>query len=635
MMSAIRSFLISAGIILAVVLLQPRLHAQGFGGMFSGFQMNGITNDEEDTTEITSDSADIDLANNVITLIGNVTVDDGTNVITCNKMEIYLEEDAADTLVGTAEKPAGSDSDQQKKQGSESAEAGDGENSTDESPLETEEEEKKNIKRIVCIGDVVCTKKADKDDPDGQDQVAMSGRAEFDVQKEIILMTEAHSDLAGKLSENVYGSMQQHLRGSILANYPVMTQGDNWMVGESFTVFVKENNRTKVRDMRFNYVGSSLFTEEAEEKTNSSSSTLISTKDADIDLENNRITLTGEVDVDEQFNKVTCNKMVITLAEKESAEDIDIVAASVEDELAEKKDIESIVCTGDVVFLKRSDPDESEREDQIAMSDRADYDAVKEVLDMTGKPVLMQGSNRLYGSHIKVFLKEDNRMEVDAAKANLAGKLLSSDNARNASGIPITTVTAKRADILPNDKITLSQNVVVDDGTGKITCAKMEIFMQKDSQNSLLSLGDQPDKTDADGKDDNEISKDISKIVCSGNVVYRKQSDSGQEQVVLAQKADYDATNEIIVMTGSHTAPEGEIPQETYAEIKRMFEKDNASSNGNAPEQYSILMQGSSWVAGTPIKIYPKEGNRIIITAFKSGLRQGGRSRDSQKGNNK
>ena len=82
MTSLLRSILISLGIVTAVAMLQQHLHAQQIGGIFSGLQMNGITNDEEDTTEITSDSADIDLENNVITLYGNVTVNDGTNLIT-------------------------------------------------------------------------------------------------------------------------------------------------------------------------------------------------------------------------------------------------------------------------------------------------------------------------------------------------------------------------------------------------------------------------------------------------------------------------------------------------------------------------------------------------------------------------
>jgi len=643
MPSAFRSVLISAGI-LAAAALQPFLHAQEFGGIFSGFQMNGITNEDEDSTDITSDSADIDLENSIITLYGNVTVNDGKNLITCNKMEIYLEEDAADSLVGTAEKPVESPAKDQGKEDSQPKEADDAGNGAgaDSAGTEDEEEdEKKNIRKIVCIGDVVCTKRADGDgdDSEGQEQIAISGKAEFDVRKEIIVMTEAHSNPAGILSGGVFESMQKQLRENILAKCPVMAQGETWMVGESFTIFVQENNRMKVRDMKFNYTGESLLAneegkdEEEDEEEKEVSTTLITTRDADIDLEHNLITLLGDVNVDDDLNKVTCNKMVVTLMEKDSPEaDADETETdAAENDIEVKKDISGIVCTGDVVFLKRTPPDKPDGEDQIAMSQKADYDAKKEILDMTGKPVLMQGSNRLYGSHIKIYLKENNRMEVDAAKANLVGKLLSSEKAKDSSGIPMTSVTANRANILPNDKITLTQNVVVDDGTGMITCAQMDIFLKNDNPNSFFPAGNQASAGNADEEDENEMSDDVSKIVCSGNVVYRKHSDSGQEQVVLAQRADYDAANEVIIMTGAHSAPEKEISSETYAEIKRMLEPDGAAPGGNDSEQYSILMQGSNWIAGTPIKIFPKEGNRITITSFKSGLKQGSRSRDSKK----
>ena len=107
MSSHLRMILAAAGILAVSAAVQPSLHAQGFGGMFSTFQMNGATDDDDEgTTMITASAADIDLENNIITLIGDVVVDDNSSKITCNKMTIYLAEDAADTLVGNAEKPS-------------------------------------------------------------------------------------------------------------------------------------------------------------------------------------------------------------------------------------------------------------------------------------------------------------------------------------------------------------------------------------------------------------------------------------------------------------------------------------------------------------------------------------------------
>ena len=615
-------------------MLPTSLRAQGLG-TFSAFRIGVITEEDSDApTKITSSSADIDLENNIITLIGNVKVDDGQSVISCDKMEIYLDENAAETLVGEGEKPTdpGSSAKNQEKQDSDSAEAADG------SEDEDEDDDTKNIKKIVCIGDVVFKKLADKDDPDGQDQIAMSGKAEFDVGKEIVVMTGAHSDPAQAIPERIYQSMEDLVRKNIIASHPLMMQGETWVIGERFTVFIRENNRLKFKDMIFHYTGTSLFEAEPgnEEDGNDEKVTdaLISTKDADIDLENNRITLVGDVNVDEESNKITCNKMVIDLKEKKPAADGETETDS--NDIGGGKDVSKIACTGDVVFLKRSDPDAPAGENQIAMSDKADYDAEKEILEMTGKPVMMQGSNRLYGSRIKVFLKEDNRMEVDTAKAQLAGRLLSSDDDQDATGLAVTAITAKRADIRQNEKITLSQNVVVDDGSGQITCGKMEIFMQKDSSNPLFDISGQTDRSASDQKGNNELGNDVSKIICTGNVVYRKTNDGGGKQIVLAREARYDASTEEIEMIGAHSSPQGEIPQDTYDEIVRSLGKNGADgkSAGGSMEPYSIMMQDSNWVAGSPIKIFPKEGNRISVKYMKAGLRQASRSTASKEEKN-
>ena len=624
-----RSFLITAGVIFSVAVLRTPLRAQGLG-TFSAFRISVIAEEDSDApTRITSSSADIDLKNNIITLIDNVKVNDGQSEISCNKMEIYLDEDAAGALVGEAEKPAdpGSAAENAETRDSDSAETGD--------DSEDEDEDAKNIRKIVCIGDVIFRKMADKDDPDGQDQIAVSGNAEFDVRKEIVVMTGAHSDPAGVLPENVYQSMEKHVRGNIIANHPVMMQGETWVIGERFTVFIRENNRLKVKDMKFRYTGTSLFEADPgkEETENGKTATdaLISTRDADIDLENNRITLVGDVDVDEESNKITCNKMVIELKEKKPDGDgkTETAAPSDSNDIGGGKDVSRIVCTGDFVFLKRSDPDAPADENQIAMSEKADYDAEKEILVMTGKPVMMQGTNRLYGSRIKVYLKEDNRMEVETAKAQLAGKLLSSDDDPDATGLAVTAITAKKADIRQNEKITLSQNVVVDDGSGQITCGKMEIFMRKDSSNPLFDISGQTDRDTDDKKGKNELGNDVSKIICTGDVVYRKTTagESGAKQVVLAREAHYDTSTEEIEMIGAHSSPQGEIPRETYDEIIRSIGKNGAAGS---TEPYSIMMQDSNWVAGSPIKIFPKEGNRINIKYMKAGLRQNSRSTASK-----
>lgn len=639
MTSRFRTFLVAAGILAAAASFQPSARAQGFGGMFSSFSMSGISGDEmEASTVITAGSADIDLENNVIVLIGDVVVDDKSSRITCDRMEIYLDEDAADSLVGTADKPedeaAGPDKDREKEDEAKD----DGETDGDGSDGE---EDKKNIRKINCVGNVVFRKRANPDDPGEDEQIAMAARADYDVVRETIVMTGAHSAPEKVVPETVFLDMVRQIRSSGIARCPVMMQGENWMVGESFTILLQEDNRLKVKDMKFNYTGDSFLPDNGRDKKDASdakadsskTSALISANDADIQLEHNLITLTGNVDIDQDSDqpvRMTCGRMEIVLAD-------DVPTASDAAENTAEKDEKSeassgkkaseIHCTGDFVYRKRVGQD-ADGEDQIAMSDRADYDAEKDILVLTGKPVMMQGPNKVHGTRIEIYPGEDNRMAIDAMKAYYTGKaLLSSSDGDDTDAT--TLITADKADIRPDETVTLSQNVVVDDGSAQITCGRMEIVMQKDSSSSLFSFNNRPAGQDAaDRKDENELGNDISKIVCSGDVVYRKQSDTdGREQIVLSREAHFDAATEVINMVGAHSNPKGTIPQEAYDEIARMVAKDRqAGAAADSFEPYSIMMQGSNWIAGTPIRIFPKEGNRIRITSMRAGVRRSSRS---------
>ena len=75
-------------------------------------------------------------------------------------------------------------------------------------------------------------------------------------------------------------------------------------------------------------------------------------------------------------------------------------------------------------------------------------------------------------------------------------------------------------------------------------------------------------------------------------------------------------------MSGAHTAPQGLVSDETYAEIKRTLSEKTAASGVSVFEQYSILMQGDNWIAGNPITIHHKEGNRLKVTDMKAALRR-------------
>ena len=240
MTTHLRTILTAAGILASAAAFQPALHAQGFGGMFSGFQMNGVSNEEEETTEITANAADIDLENNIITLIGNVVVDDGSSKITCNKMTIYLEEDATDSLVGTAEKPADTTA-QKTAEPAPAVVSANGTTAEDNKDDDDDDDDdaEKNISKIVCTGDVVYRKRANPNDSKGEDQIAMSHEATYDARVEEILMT---------------GSPDGTGDGR-----PVMMQGANKMYGDEIKILIKEGNRMRVINPQVFYTGGSFL----------------------------------------------------------------------------------------------------------------------------------------------------------------------------------------------------------------------------------------------------------------------------------------------------------------------------------------------------------------------------------------
>ena len=124
------------------------LSAEDFmGNLFPQTQINNKSR-KKGPTIINADTMDMDMKNNLITLIDNVVVDDPENKLTADKMLIYLKEGKGG-------------------------------------------ESKKELKAIVALGNVVMSRKAltDEDKKAGRRE-ARSGRADYDAASGIIIMTE-------------------------------------------------------------------------------------------------------------------------------------------------------------------------------------------------------------------------------------------------------------------------------------------------------------------------------------------------------------------------------------------------------------------------------------------------------------
>ena len=193
-------------------------------------------------------------------------------------------------------------------------------------------------------------------------------------------------------------------------------------------------------------------------------------------------------------------------------------------------------------------------------------------------------------------------------------------------------VSANVADIyLEKNIITLLGNVIVDKKGTRITCNKMEIFLKDKSEDpsdkekaekekeketkpeakpAAVAVGESAAKQDGrkDGKEDDGMNQNISKLVCTGDVVYRQQKPDApdDDSLALANKGDYDEANGIIVMTGGHANPEEELSKAMYDDIVRVIGK-------NMVKEYPIMKQGTNWILGDKIEIFVKDRNHMRV----------------------
>ncbi len=147
---------------------------------------NISTSNSDEPTYVTALTMDVDVENNVTTLLGDVVVDDRDVKITCNKMIIYMEDsaktDAEDSGASSEESDGAKAQTDAEKQSSTASE--DGKESEDGS-LFSATGGGKQVSRIHCIGDVVIIR---KNIEQTENENATSDEAVFDVKTNIITM---------------------------------------------------------------------------------------------------------------------------------------------------------------------------------------------------------------------------------------------------------------------------------------------------------------------------------------------------------------------------------------------------------------------------------------------------------------
>ena len=170
-----------------MLLYTSTVNAQLMGDIFPS--TGSSTQQQSGPTEITSNSMDIDLKGDTISLFGNVKVNSSDTKITADEIVVYLEEDKAKTE--DKAKP-------------------------EDKASKTDEKGKKVAKKLIAIGNVVIIKKS-KTGQEKNKERATAGRADYDIKTGEIVLTDD----------------------------PVLFQGDSYIKGERITLF-RDSDRVKI-----------------------------------------------------------------------------------------------------------------------------------------------------------------------------------------------------------------------------------------------------------------------------------------------------------------------------------------------------------------------------------------------------
>ena len=144
-------------------------------------------------------------------------------------------------------------------------------------------------------------------------------------------------------------------------------------------------------------------------KDRSDEPTIINSDAMDIDIAQDKVTLLGNVDVQDPEMNIKCRKMIIYLGKS------DRKSANTGDETRDEqsgKEVVKIECIGDVVITRVMGESSSGKaqDNQQAFAGKAVYLIKEDSITLTEDPVLVNGPNRLMGERIILHTKTERVM---------------------------------------------------------------------------------------------------------------------------------------------------------------------------------------------------------------------------------
>jgi lipopolysaccharide export system protein LptA len=432
--------------------------------------------------DVTSDTMFIDFENNIITLEGNVKVSESRFNIDCNKLILYMKSGAVegladrDLLKGAASKTSKNEPLQAEPK--------------KEIVKNKKDDNAQALSKIICIGNVVITRKLSKEDLDKGAQVAKAGKAIYDMNTQQIVLTE------GK---------------------PSIARGNDTITGKTITLW-RETERMQVdKDALITM----KIPKKAEEKAKPDAlkPTEVYSDFMDIDYPGNLAVFTGNVKINDAMMDVDCHKMTIYLEDRtEGAKKAKPANLKSEQALTENvkaaKDVSEIICVGDVVVCRKA----AAADGETAYADKAIYNLKESKIILSGNnPIIIRGKDSVSGQLVTIWV-DQQRMKVDqnsriVLESMKSGKMSGSDQSPSKGA---AVVTSDYSDInYGGNEMSFDGKVRVKDPQMDLVCQKMKIYLEEKSG----TVKKAPKAEDPmDQLKGGESQKDVSKIVCTGDV---------------------------------------------------------------------------------------------------------------------
>jgi lipopolysaccharide export system protein LptA len=441
---------------------------------------------------VTCDRMDADLGKNLIVLTGNVKLDDPVVGITCHKVKIKLGEKTGPAATGgKANLMKGAMANMQSK---------------------------KEIKEIVCIGDVKLTRKIVSSGPFVK-QKASANKAVFNLKNNVIALS---------------------------GNNPEIVRGNDSLRGDQISVNLAKERLITTGNSRIEINTQGKKTDTTSKTSDGQQYKSVMTSDnADLDYGGNKLAFKGNVDLHDPRMKLQCDKLEIFLLSplqkgKKAVKGFSKKPDSLK--LSSNKQIDKIVCTGNVKTTEsRGTVNCGYME--LRFMERLDKKARAEdsLMSSGGREV----SQIICRENVHMVLK---RRKPDPKK--LAGKDGKKDPlSQSVSDIIVDCDTADLQ--LRKNYSELVGNVKVDEKRAMLECDKMEIYSVPSAPGSKpaeYEEGEVPERISL-GPD-----KELKKIICLKNVVVTRREVNADTGADTTQKATcghavYDVKEQNVVMT--------------------------------------------------------------------------------------